>query len=134
MSQLAGKWHCKSHDNVSAFLTKIGEQEDFIKEAESDMPTLTISFLDNDHVVFEFEGKLGKFEETCKFGTVCEHKGPHGRTFKTILTKKSDTCMKSVLQDPAHPAHTVYHLVDHDLHVESTAGDVRAVTVFARDQ
>ncbi|CAL8099439.1 unnamed protein product [Calicophoron daubneyi] len=133
MSHLAGTWHLKSHHNVTAFLHKIGEDEEFIKGAEEDKPKLSISFPDHEHVVFDYDGKFGKHEEKCKFGSICEHKSLHGRKFKSIITKESDNCMKSDIQDSAHPAHRVYELIDNELHLTSIAGDVKAVSIFTRE-
>ncbi|CAL8099442.1 unnamed protein product [Calicophoron daubneyi] len=134
MAQLAGSWHCKSHHNMAAFLCEIGDLDGSVSEVEFEVRKLTITFPDPEHVVFEYRGNFGSHVEKCKFGSVCEYKGIHGKTFKTVLTKESETCMKSTLQDVVHPGHILYHLAGENLHVECITGDVRALSIYTRDQ
>ncbi|CAL8099421.1 unnamed protein product [Calicophoron daubneyi] len=134
MAKLAGTWHFVSHENVHNFIEKVGgEVGEFVEEFAAEEPKMTITFPDHEHVVFHFRHPDGKEdEEKCKFGVPCEHSSSHGKKFKSVLAKVCDHCMVSDLQDTAHPAHTIFELYGHELHIISKAGDVTAVTKYAR--
>ncbi|CAL8099448.1 unnamed protein product [Calicophoron daubneyi] len=132
MSKLAGTWRFVSEEGMEDFSRKIGLSEEFIKEVADDKPTMVISFPDGDHVVFKIMLPNEVKEETCKYGVISEHTTPTGKAFKTIMTKESDTCLKSVQQDTAIPAQTTYNLCGNELHITSTAGDSKALTIFSR--